>query len=1071
MSAYGETLTYINGATARHGTHLQPRPRHRRLTARRPRRHHPRARQPAGPSSTTTPPSPSPRPATRPTVTSDGITIAATPTPGVTYEAIPSPSPPARTAADVDGPTFTFHRRTSADGHLHRSQPPSTTTTGDRPRLHRRARAGRVPHRHRTPEPPTPGPSANPSAATTTTAPSTPSSTSTTSPTPTAPTASPTPAPHPAGSSPPPPTLPSSSPTTDGHAEATYTYFLPFGTGAFQLYNPDRSALVPGACWLITSFDDPTAPAAALRQRRRPQRRRHHRPRFSTAHLLGSPPRPLPRPAPTPGRQGHLRLPQLVHRRRTRSSYALEPATTAAIALVDTAGRPVPAGASPSPEHQATDSWTVGEPVRCDNDDGTLDAVVHFNHLPNPNGTHRVTNAGTPPAGSSPPHRHPSSSPTPTVTPKRPTRLLLRLQPAPPSQLSTTPTRSALLPGPCSPAITAFHHPTLQLRHCDNDDGRNDGVTTVPASSRPRHLLGSPPRPLPARPLRLGRQGHLRLPKLVHRRRTPEQLRPRTRHHRGDHPRLTPPGGPCRSRASTVTEHQATDSWTVGEPVRCDNDDGTLDAIVHFNHLPNPNGTHRRHQRRHPTRRAPRRPHPLARRAHLHRRSRRSDLHVLLPFGTGAFQLYNPDRSALVPGACWLITALRDPTPPRCGTATTTTARNDGVTTIPALDRGTYWEAHPDPYPPGPYAWAAKGTVRLPKLVHQRPHPSQQLRPPTRHHRGDHPPRHRRAARAGRLPHRHRTPSHRLLDRRRTRPLRQRRRHPRRRRPLQPPPQPQRHPPRHQRRHPTRPGSSPPPKLARRAHLHRRSRRSDLHVLPALRHRRLPALQPRPLRTGPRRLLGSSPVPRDPTLQLRHCDNRRRPQRRRHHRPRSRPRHLLGSPPRPLPARPLRLGRQGHLRLLQTPSTDGGPVEQLRPRTRHHRGDRPRSTRPGGPCRAGASPSPNTRATDSWTVGEPVRCDNDDGTLDAVVHFNHLPNPNGTHRVTNAGTPPGGLLAGGPVTLSYTNGHATATYTYEPHRRSLDADGDGVPDGADNCPAVANAGQADGDHDGQRGCM
>jgi hypothetical protein len=36
----------------------------------------------------------------------------------------------------------------------------------------------------------------------------------------------------------------------------------------------------------------------------------------------------------------------------------------------------------------------------------------------------------------------------------------------------------------------------------------------------------------------------------------------------------------------------------------------------------------------------------------------------------------------------------------------------------------------------------------------------------------------------------------------------------------------------------------------------------------------------------------------------------------------------------------------------------------------------------------------------------------------------------------------------------------------EPESRPIDSDGDGVPDGVDNCPAVANADQVDGDGDG-----
>ena len=36
----------------------------------------------------------------------------------------------------------------------------------------------------------------------------------------------------------------------------------------------------------------------------------------------------------------------------------------------------------------------------------------------------------------------------------------------------------------------------------------------------------------------------------------------------------------------------------------------------------------------------------------------------------------------------------------------------------------------------------------------------------------------------------------------------------------------------------------------------------------------------------------------------------------------------------------------------------------------------------------------------------------------------------------------------------------------QPAPAAPDADGDGVPDARDNCPAVPNAGQADGDRDG-----
>ena len=74
-------------------------------------------------------------------------------------------------------------------------------------------------------------------------------------------------------------------------------------------------------------------------------------------------------------------------------------------------------------------------------------------------------------------------------------------------------------------------------------------------------------------------------------------------------------------------------------------------------------------------------------------------------------------------------------------------------------------------------------------------------------------------------------------------------------------------------------------------------------------------------------------------------------------------------------------------------------------------------------------------------------------------------NPDGTLHYTPA---PGYV---GTVTFTYTvsDGHggtSTATVTVMVEGGNDDQDGDGVPDGTDNCPTVPNADQADRDHDG-----
>ena len=98
-------------------------------------------------------------------------------------------------------------------------------------------------------------------------------------------------------------------------------------------------------------------------------------------------------------------------------------------------------------------------------------------------------------------------------------------------------------------------------------------------------------------------------------------------------------------------------------------------------------------------------------------------------------------------------------------------------------------------------------------------------------------------------------------------------------------------------------------------------------------------------------------------------------------------------------------------------------------------------------------------------VGEVQRCDGADGTVDGVVHFEHLPAPIFEHTVRNAAArvDPPGHVAGPPVQLAYDqSGHATATYTW----MLLDRDGDGIDDLSDNCPDASNPGQGDIDNDG-----
>ena len=85
-------------------------------------------------------------------------------------------------------------------------------------------------------------------------------------------------------------------------------------------------------------------------------------------------------------------------------------------------------------------------------------------------------------------------------------------------------------------------------------------------------------------------------------------------------------------------------------------------------------------------------------------------------------------------------------------------------------------------------------------------------------------------------------------------------------------------------------------------------------------------------------------------------------------------------------------------------------------------------------------------------------------TGSATVHNGNLDGPDYAASPSDASYPPRSafsVVAGGNLAYSVTGTQADVAPPPPP-----DADSDGVPDASDNCPAVANAGQADSDHDG-----
>jgi hypothetical protein len=111
--------------------------------------------------------------------------------------------------------------------------------------------------------------------------------------------------------------------------------------------------------------------------------------------------------------------------------------------------------------------------------------------------------------------------------------------------------------------------------------------------------------------------------------------------------------------------------------------------------------------------------------------------------------------------------------------------------------------------------------------------------------------------------------------------------------------------------------------------------------------------------------------------------------------------------------------------------------------------------------------SPSTSATFSFaasTVGDSFVC-----RLDAQAEA-PCPSPftadalgRGAHRLTVAAIDEFGRRDATPAVYDWT---VDPTPQVLPAPPAADADGDGVPDAADDCPGVANASQADGDHDG-----
>ena len=257
----------------------------------------------------------------------------------------------------------------------------------------------------------------------------------------------------------------------------------------------------------------------------------------------------------------------------TQVDYRLEAAQTASITLVDTAGRAAPNGCL----RVTVLGAIVGEPNRCDGDDGTVDAVVHFQHLAAPFIFSQFVNAyGVAPPGTVPgdavrldyANGHADATYVWGINPRY---VVLRLvDPA-----------GALVPGQCwMIQYDPISHPFgFGFQVCDDADGASDGVTLADGNgtfdfynyyARPYRPAGAWAWPDVGIPIYLDPHA-LQAPVFTY------QLQP------AGLAAITMVDSAGRSVPGAclgLFSYQPTD-----EGVRCDADDGVTDSIVHFEHV------------------------------------------------------------------------------------------------------------------------------------------------------------------------------------------------------------------------------------------------------------------------------------------------------------------------------------------------------------------------------------------------------------------------------------------------------------------------------------------------------
>ena len=367
-------------------------------------------------------------------------------------------------------------------------------------------------------------------------------------------------------------------------------------------------------------------------------------------------------------------------------TYVLEPARTAAITMVDTAGRTVLFACLEATEG-GTFNTVLGDHPRCDQDDGTIDGVVHFAHLRSL-GSNWIDSSRERPE---PPGLDSGSMILLSFDANgHATATYVWQLPQGSAAVRVVDPAGNLVPGAC---IDLVSQPVPD--RCDGDDGVADGVTTF--SGLAPGGYPARPKPFPPGPYGWG----LRIVGIT----IPES---------GAGVVVTYVLEPARTAAITMVDTagrtvlfaclEATEGGTfntvLGDHPRCDQDDGTIDGVVHFAHLRSLGSNWIDSSRERPEP-------PGLDSGSMILLSFDANGHATatyvwqLPQGSAAVRVVDPAGN-LVPGAC--IDLVSQPVPDRCdgddGVA-------DGVTTFSGLAPGGY-PARPKPFPPGPYGWGLR---------------------------------------------------------------------------------------------------------------------------------------------------------------------------------------------------------------------------------------------------------------------------------------------------------------------------------------------------------------------------